>query len=153
MKRLPARFEQCAVGDRVRLIQQIPRGTGCIISTIVGRVVDIGKEATGAWYAHGRDGHFWVDRITIAQDDGAVSDCVLDAYSHVERIVDSACAGCRSLSGGHQVSEDRTRVNGQPGSWHVVSAEQVNAALLHQGAGVSSASAFSIRPAWLWVNV
>lgn len=73
------------VGDRIRIIQQIPHGVECWISNTEGVVLSFAQEKTGAWFAHSRDKKLWLDRIVIRQDNGEVSSCILDRYSRIEQ--------------------------------------------------------------------
>ena len=86
MKRLSSEDMHVAVGDSVRLTQQIPHGRGCWTTVVEGRVLDLSKDKTEAWYAHSRSGKLWLDRIVILQGDGDVIDCILDQYSVVKGI-------------------------------------------------------------------
>jgi hypothetical protein len=75
---------QIAVGDRVRLTQQIPHGTSCWTTSIEGRVLNVTQEKTGAWYCHSKDEKLWLDRIVIRQDNGECSSCILDRFSRLD---------------------------------------------------------------------
>lgn len=72
------------IGRRVRLIQQIPHGSGCWRTQMEGIVLGLFQEKTGAWYAHSKDKKLWLDRIEILQDSQEVSKCILDQYSRIE---------------------------------------------------------------------
>ena len=76
-------------GQRILLIQQIPiSGDKVWMHKITGEVVEMKQRKTGAWFAHSKDGKLWLDRIVIRQDNGELSDCILDQYSHVEILQD-----------------------------------------------------------------
>lgn len=71
-------------GQRVRIIQQIPRGRGTAITTVEGVLLRAGREKTGSWYAHSKDHKLWLDRLYLRKDDGELVVCNLDQYSRVE---------------------------------------------------------------------
>lgn len=76
-------------GDRVRVIQQVPRqefGGGSLATVIEGTVVRWEQAKTGSWYAHARDDKLWLDRLVLRRDDGETVYLNLDQYSLVERL-------------------------------------------------------------------
>ncbi len=76
-------------GQRVSLVQQIPHGVDhCWMHRVTGTVVQVGQRKTGAWYTHARDGTLWLDRMLIRKDDGELTECILDSYSHIHVLVD-----------------------------------------------------------------
>lgn len=81
------------VGQRVRVTQQIPRIKDVLSTTVEGRVVKFGQQKTGSWYAHGKDGRLWLDRLLLEKDDGEKVTCNLDQYSRVELIEDAPVSG------------------------------------------------------------
>jgi hypothetical protein len=72
------------VGQRVRIVQQIPRLSGTGTVTVEGEVVSFGQTKTGSWFAHSKDKKLWVDRVELRKDDGELVVCNLDQYTHVE---------------------------------------------------------------------
>ena len=72
------------IGQRVRIIQQIPRLSGTGTITVEGEVVNFGQSKTGSWFAHAKDKKLWIDRVELRKDDGEVVVCNLDQYTHVE---------------------------------------------------------------------
>jgi hypothetical protein len=72
------------VGQRVRIVQQIPRLSGTGTVTVEGEVVSFGQTKTGSWFAHSKDKKLWVDRVELRKDDGELVVCNLDQYPHVE---------------------------------------------------------------------
>jgi len=78
-------------GQRILLIQQIPVSVNRVwIHRIIGKVVEAKQSKTGAWFAHSKDHRLWLDRIVIRMDNGELSECILDQYSHIEILADSS---------------------------------------------------------------
>ena len=77
-------------GMRVRISQQIPKRDTTWITNVEGEVISYESRTTGSWYAHGKDGRLWLDRIEIRKDDGEITVCNLDQYSRVEIIDDGS---------------------------------------------------------------
>lgn len=77
-------------GRRVRVTQQIPRlereGGGAIVTSVEGTIVRFGRQKTGSWFAHAKDGKLWIDRLELRKDDGELVVCNLDQYSSVLRL-------------------------------------------------------------------
>lgn len=72
-------------GLRVRVIQQVPRLTGTMVSRPVeGVIVRFGQQKTGSWFAHAQDDKLWLDRLELRKDDGELVVLNLDQYTHVE---------------------------------------------------------------------
>ena len=71
-------------GQRVRVVQQVPRQNGGFATTVEGTVVSFGQEKTGSWYAHSKDDKLWLDRLELRKDDGEMVVLNLDQYSRVE---------------------------------------------------------------------
>ncbi len=72
-------------GQRILLCQQIPISVNKVWEhRITGEVVETKQSKTGAWFAHAKDKKLWLDRIVIRQDNGELSECILDQYSHIE---------------------------------------------------------------------
>ncbi len=71
-------------GQRVRIIQQIPRGSGTWTTSVEGEVLSFRQDKTGSWFAHAKDDRLWLDRVELRRDDGEVVVCSLDRLSHVE---------------------------------------------------------------------
>lgn len=79
-------MEQTAlkIGQRVRITQRVPRLSESMAITIEGTVVRVGQGKTGSWFAHGKDGKVWLDRLELKRDDGEMVVCNLDQYSIVD---------------------------------------------------------------------
>lgn len=71
-------------GQRVRITQRTPRQSGAMEIAFEGTVVRAGSGKTGSWFAHGKDGKVWLDRLELKRDDGEMVVCNLDQYSRVE---------------------------------------------------------------------
>ncbi|MCC6661757.1 MAG: hypothetical protein IT437_12825 [Phycisphaerales bacterium] len=74
------------VGQRVRITQQTPRGSGAQTISVEGVVLRTGQQKTGSWFAHSKDSKLWLDRLEIRKDDGELVVCNLDQYSRVEAL-------------------------------------------------------------------
>ncbi|GAB4386663.1 MAG: hypothetical protein Kow0022_16330 [Phycisphaerales bacterium] len=79
-------------GQRVRITQQIPTGSGAVVSAVEGEVLRVGQQKTGSWFAHSLDKKLWLDRVELRKDDGELVVCNLDQFSVVEHL-DQAAAG------------------------------------------------------------
>ena len=78
------------IGQRVRVVQQIPRLSGTMTTRVEGTVASFGQSKTGAWFAHSEDKKLWLDRVEIVKDDGERVICNLDQYTRVEALAESA---------------------------------------------------------------
>ena len=76
--------ERLTPGARIRIIRQITQIDRVWTSVVEGTVVSFKQTQTGAWFAHGKDHKFWLDRLEIRTDDGEIIDCILDAYTRIE---------------------------------------------------------------------
>lgn len=74
------------IGSRVRVTQQLSRGTDLSPFTIEGEIVRMGQQKTGSWFAHSRDKKLWLDRLELRKDDGEIVIVNLDDRSSVETI-------------------------------------------------------------------
>jgi hypothetical protein len=74
------------IGDRVRVVQQIPRRSGTMTTAIEGVILRAGQQKTGSWFAHARDKKLWLDRLELRLDDGELATINLDQFSRVEKI-------------------------------------------------------------------
>jgi hypothetical protein len=71
-------------GQRVRVIQQVPRLSGSFATTVEGTVVKFEQQKTGSWYAHAKDDKLWLDRLELRKDDGETVVLNLDRNTRVE---------------------------------------------------------------------
>lgn len=72
------------IGQRVRIVQQLPRLSGTGTIAVEGVVTAFGQSKTGSWFAHSKDKKLWLDRVELQKDDGEIVVCNLDQYTHVE---------------------------------------------------------------------
>lgn len=84
---------ECNAGQRVRVTQQIDRREGCWLTQVTGTVVSVGPAKTGSWYAHAKDGKYWLLRICLRKDDGEVTTVTVDPFTVVEPLSDAPVAG------------------------------------------------------------
>lgn len=75
------------IGDRVRVVQQVPRRTGTTTTSVEGVVLRAGQQKTGSWFAHAKDKKLWLDRLELRLDDGELVTVNLDQFSRVEVVV------------------------------------------------------------------
>ncbi len=76
-----------AIGDQVRVTQQVPRqplGGGPMSAEVVGEVVKFDQVKTGSWYAHSKDDKLWLERLVLRKPDGEIVHLNLDQHSSVE---------------------------------------------------------------------
>lgn len=76
----------------VRVVQTIATRDEAWRTEVRGRVVSISRDATGSWFAHGKSGRLWLDRLRVQKADGEVMDLALDETSMVEVIKEDARA-------------------------------------------------------------
>ncbi|MBL1218294.1 MAG: hypothetical protein D8M59_12460 [Planctomycetes bacterium] len=81
-----------AVGQRVRVYQQLPRTSSVWSTQVEGELVACGQAQTGSWFAHAQHDRLWLDRIEVRKDDGELVVCNLDQYSRVEVVPEQASA-------------------------------------------------------------
>ena len=79
-------------GDRIRIVQQVPRLSGTLTTRVEGEVISFGQSKTGSWFAHSKDKKLWLDRVELRKDDGEKVVVNLDQYSRVEKISEAAGA-------------------------------------------------------------
>ena len=80
------KLSQTKVGDRVKVTQQTPRQLGVITISVEGRVVRMGQQKTGSWFAHSKDDKLWLDRLELQKADGELVVLNLDRYTLVEPV-------------------------------------------------------------------
>lgn len=73
-------------GQRVRIIQQVPRQRDAFTTTIEGTVIKFEQQKTGSWYAHAQDNKLWLDRLELRKDDGETVVLNLDRNTRVEAV-------------------------------------------------------------------
>jgi len=77
---------QIEAGMRVRVTQQVMRGTSGSAVSVEGEVLRVGQQKTGSWFAHAKDKKLWLDRVELRLDDGELVTVNLDQYSVVEAV-------------------------------------------------------------------
>jgi hypothetical protein len=71
-------------GQRVRITQEIDRREGNWASTVTGVVQSAGQEQTGSWFAHSKNGKYWLWRVRLRKDDGELTTLTVDPLTRVE---------------------------------------------------------------------
>jgi hypothetical protein len=77
-------IESLKPGQRVRITQTIDRRDRDWQRVIVGVVQGVRPEKTASWFAHTKDGQYWVWRIRLAKDDGELTTINVDPHTRVE---------------------------------------------------------------------
>lgn len=75
----------------VRVVQTITTRDGPWRREVQGRVLSASRQPTGSWFAHGKGGRLWLDRLRIEKADGEIVDLVLDPTS-VVNVLDEGMA-------------------------------------------------------------
>ncbi len=83
----PTQLSSYQIGDRVRVVQQIPRRSGTMTTSTEGVVLRAGQQKTGSWFAHAKDKKLWLDRLELRLDDGEIVVVNLDQFSRVEKVL------------------------------------------------------------------
>lgn len=73
-------------GTRVRVIQQLPQAEKVWTNVVEGRIRRYQQARTGAWFAHAKDDHLWLDRLELELDDGELTVLNLDQYTVIEPV-------------------------------------------------------------------
>lgn len=79
MQKLPL-----AVGQTVRIWQEIDRREGNWTNEVTGTIVEVRPEKTGSWYAHGKDDKLWLYRIRLRKADGELTTVSVDQFTRAE---------------------------------------------------------------------
>jgi hypothetical protein len=77
---------QIEAGMRIRVTQQLVRGTERSAVSVEGEVLRVGQQKTGSWFAHAKDKKLWLDRVELRLDDGELVTLNLDRFSVVEAV-------------------------------------------------------------------
>lgn len=113
---MPRSGYEFRMGQRVKVTQQLPQRDEVWTQAVEGRVLRFEQRKTGSWFAHAKDDKLWLDRLTIAKDDGEIVVCNLDQYTHVELLADGpagdAAADVPDPPGHHWTGADRLRAPG-----------------------------------------
>jgi len=78
--------KRLAVGTKVRVIQDIHQSGTAYGAETVGVIDAWDGEPTGAWFAHGRNGRLWLQRLRLRKPDGEVSLLTIDDRTRVQPI-------------------------------------------------------------------
>ena len=78
--------EQLPKGTRVRVVQRIHQTDPSWQAVTTGVIEAWEKEPTGAWYAHGRNGKLWLQRLRLRRSDGEVSVLNIDDQTRIQPI-------------------------------------------------------------------
>lgn len=60
-------------GMRIKVAQTIDRRTDSWTTEVVGTVLSVEPQPTGAWFAYGQDDKYWLVRIQLQKGDGEIS--------------------------------------------------------------------------------
>jgi len=71
-------------GMRIRVTHTIRRRNGDWTTSVTGRIVSVGREKTGSWYAHSPKGRLLLNRVHLRKDDGELAAVNLDELARVE---------------------------------------------------------------------
>lgn len=77
-------IDDCKPGQRVRIRQTIERRAGDWSGVVEGVIEGVDLQKTGSWYAHSKDGQFWLRRVRLVKDDGEVTLLNVDSRTEVE---------------------------------------------------------------------
>ncbi len=86
------RIDECKPGQRVCVRQTIDRRAGDWRGSVEGVVQSVDLEKTASWYAHSKDGQYWLVRLRLQKDDGEVTLLNVDSRTEIE-LLDGAVAG------------------------------------------------------------
>ena len=78
-KRLPR-------GTRVRVVQEIHQTDPSYRAETAGVIESWDEEPTATWYAHGRNGRLWLERLRLRKADGEISVLAMDPHTRVQSI-------------------------------------------------------------------
>lgn len=82
-------IRDCRPGQRVRIIQQIDRREGAWRAAVEGIIEFIEEQKTGSWYAHSKDGKYWLLRVRLRKPDGELTTVNVDPLTRVEILQDA----------------------------------------------------------------
>lgn len=75
-------------GMRIKVSQTIDRRAGSWTTEVVGTVLSVEPQPTGAWFAHGKNDKYWLVRIQLQKDDGEISLLILDQHTQITVLED-----------------------------------------------------------------
>ena len=98
---MPPSTDDFQPGQRVAVTQQIPQRGQVWTTRFCGVVVRCEQKKTGAWFAGARHDRLWLDRLLIQKEDGELVTCILDQYTHVEKLTETVPAAHDTATGLH----------------------------------------------------
>ena len=75
-------------GVRVCITQAIVGREKTWTTRVEGTVISCKSEPTGSWYAHGKNGKLWLQRVQLRKDDGEITTLVIGPHSKVQVLSD-----------------------------------------------------------------
>lgn len=85
-------ISECKPGQRVRVRHTIERRDQDWHGVTEGVVRAVELQKTGSWYAHSKDGQYWLQRLRLVKDDGEVSELIIDPYTEIELVAEAGGA-------------------------------------------------------------
>jgi len=76
--------EQLRPGQRVRIVQEIDRREGNWHAEVTGTILEVLTQPTGSWFAHGKHGKLWLNRLRLEKPDGEITTLVVDPHTRIE---------------------------------------------------------------------
>jgi len=76
--------EDLKPGQRVRVIQTIERRNSDWKHEVVGEILSIQPEKTASWFAHAKNGKYWLLRLRLRKDDGELTTINVDPHTQLE---------------------------------------------------------------------
>ncbi|MEE9296948.1 MAG: hypothetical protein V3W34_18545 [Phycisphaerae bacterium] len=70
-------------GMKIRVTQRIERRRGPWDTQTVGTILSAEPKATGSWFAHGKNGKYWLVRLELQKDDGEITTLTLDRNTRI----------------------------------------------------------------------
>ena len=95
----PGLRKRIVPGAHVRIVQQIAARSYSWSSEIRGEIISFDQKETGSWYAHSKNDHLWLDRLTLKKSDGEITTLNLDEFSVVE--IETPAAPATSTPAAH----------------------------------------------------
>jgi hypothetical protein len=85
-------IDRVPLGSRVRIVHRIDKGSFSWTSDVEGELLEVVRQPTGSWYAHGKDDRYWLSRVRLRKPDGEVTLISLDQNSMFEVLSAPAAA-------------------------------------------------------------
>ena len=68
---------------RIRVTQRIERRGGAWSTDVSGTILSVEPRPTGSWFAHGKNGKYWLVRIELEKDEGEITLLTLDQNTSI----------------------------------------------------------------------